>query len=132
VLRDYEYISGQLINLSKSFLYFYEKVPIVDCSRIRKVTGIGQGTFPFTYLGCLIFYGRRTTYHFEELLKKVRKRILLWQNKLLSFKGRYILVDHGHGPCLSTSPTPYIFLSDGCVKIHDYKHYQYIATIDID
>ncbi|XP_049366615.1 uncharacterized protein LOC125831476 [Solanum verrucosum] len=41
VLSDYEYVSGQLINLSKSFLYLHEKVPIADCSRIRKVTGIG-------------------------------------------------------------------------------------------
>ncbi|KAK4731700.1 hypothetical protein R3W88_024688 [Solanum pinnatisectum] len=41
VLRDYEYVSGQLINLSKSFLYLHEKVPIGDCSRIREVTEIG-------------------------------------------------------------------------------------------
>ncbi|KAH0700980.1 hypothetical protein KY284_015195 [Solanum tuberosum] len=94
VLREYEYVSGQLINLSKSFVYLHEKVPIPDCSRIRKLTGIGQGSFPFTYLGCPIFYGRRRSDHFEELLKKVRKRILLWQNKLLSFGGRYILVAH--------------------------------------
>ncbi|XP_049390321.1 uncharacterized protein LOC125854782 [Solanum stenotomum] len=94
VLREYEYVSGQLINLSKSFIYLHEKVPIADCSRIRKLTGIGQGSFPFTYLGCPIFYGRRRSDHFEELLKKVRKRILLWQNKLLSFGERYISVAH--------------------------------------
>lgn len=94
VLKDYEMVSGQLINLTKSFLYLHEKVPIADCIRIRRVTGIGQGSFPFIYLGCPIFYGRRRKDHFEELLKKVRKRIMLWQKKLLSFGGRFILVAH--------------------------------------
>lgn len=55
VLRGYEYVSGQLINLTKSYVYLHEKVLIVVCQRI---TCISQGYFPFTNLGCPIFYGR--------------------------------------------------------------------------
>lgn len=59
VLREYERVSGQLINLFKSFLYLYDKVPIQVGQKLRKWTGIGQGSFPFIYLGTLYFIGGR-------------------------------------------------------------------------
>lgn len=59
MLRQYEDVSGQLINLDKSFLCLHEKVPISICHKIRRWTEIRQGKFSFTYLGYLIFYGRK-------------------------------------------------------------------------
>jgi len=94
VLREYEMMSGQMINLEKSLLYLHEKTPIRVCNRIKKITGIRQGVFPFVYLGCPVFYGRKNKSHFEELIKKVMKRLNLWQHKLLSFGGRYTLITH--------------------------------------
>lgn len=76
VLRDYEKVSGQMINLNKSFLYLHEKTPTVVGQRLRRWTGIEQGYFPFTYLGCPIFYGRKKKEYFEGLVKKVHARIM--------------------------------------------------------
>ncbi|WMV07615.1 hypothetical protein MTR67_001000 [Solanum verrucosum] len=94
VLRDYEQVSGQLINLNKSFTYLHEKVPIGVCRKVRRITRIKQGSFSFTYLGCPIFYGKKNRTHFESLIKKVVKRISSWQNILLNFGGRYVLIAH--------------------------------------
>lgn len=58
VLKNYEDISGQLINKSKSFFYLHEKTPLIYTIKLRKLTGIKQGNFPFTYLGCPVYYGR--------------------------------------------------------------------------
>lgn len=50
--------------------------------------------FPIYIIGMSHFYGRKKKSHFEELKKKVMKRLSTWQNKLLSFGGRYILISH--------------------------------------
>lgn len=76
VLRDYEKVSGQMINLNKSFLYVHEKTPTVVGQRLRRRTGIKQGHFSFTYLGCPIFYGRKKEY-FEGLVKKYMPELCL-------------------------------------------------------
>lgn len=59
-----------MVNLDKSLFYLHEKVPTAVGSQIRRITSIRQGNFPFTYLGCPIFYGRKKKSHFEELIKK--------------------------------------------------------------
>uniref|UniRef100_A0A0V0IEX1 Putative ovule protein n=1 Tax=Solanum chacoense TaxID=4108 RepID=A0A0V0IEX1_SOLCH len=94
VLRRYERVSGQMINIDKSICYLHEKVPITVCNQIKRITGVRQGNFPFTYLGCPIFYGKQNKRHFELLIKKVVKRMAMWQNRLLSYGGRYILISH--------------------------------------
>lgn len=48
MLRYYEEISGQLINKSKNFFYSHEKTPLIFPTRLRKLTGIRQGEYPFT------------------------------------------------------------------------------------
>lgn len=94
VLRGYEQVSIQLINLSKSLFYLHERIPMIYKIRIRRLTGIRQGEFPFTYLGCPVYYGRAKCYYFEESLRKISRRTFLWQNRLLSFDGKIILVRH--------------------------------------
>ncbi|WMV44062.1 hypothetical protein MTR67_037447 [Solanum verrucosum] len=94
VLANYEQVSGQMINKNKCFFYLHEKAPIVSGQRLRRWTGIQQGHFPFTYLGCPVFYGRKKISHFEYILAKINKRVMCWQNKFLSYGGRQILVAH--------------------------------------
>ncbi|KAG5600107.1 hypothetical protein H5410_031477 [Solanum commersonii] len=67
VLRDYERVSGQMINKAKSSFYLHDKTPLIVAISMRKLTGIRQGNFPFTYLGCLVFYGRKINNYFKEL-----------------------------------------------------------------
>lgn len=94
ILRKYEKVSDQLINLDKSFLYLDDKVPVGVSNQIRRITGIKQGSLSFVYLGRPVFYSRKNKGYFEELIKKVFKRLSMWQNKLLYFGGRYILNKH--------------------------------------
>ncbi|XP_060216645.1 uncharacterized protein LOC132644105 [Lycium barbarum] len=93
-LRNYEKASGQLVNTDKSCYYIHHKVPARVNRRIKRHTKMRNGSFPFTYLGCPVFYGRRKLIYYEDLIKKVMKRILSWQNRLLSFGGRYVLINH--------------------------------------
>uniref|UniRef100_A0A0V0H3R1 Putative ovule protein n=1 Tax=Solanum chacoense TaxID=4108 RepID=A0A0V0H3R1_SOLCH len=46
VLKEYERVSGQMINKDKSFFYVHEKTPLVVTIRMRKLTGIRPGNFP--------------------------------------------------------------------------------------
>lgn len=66
--------------------------PLRDARRIRRILGVAQGSFPFTYLGSPIFYRRKKKAHPEDLIKKISRRILGWKNMLLSYEGRYILI----------------------------------------
>ncbi|XP_060177942.1 uncharacterized protein LOC132607882 [Lycium barbarum] len=93
-LRNYEKASGQLVNTDKSCYYVHHKVSARVNSKIKRYTKMRNDSFPFTYLGCPVFYGRRKLIYYEDLIKKVMKRILSWQNRLLSFGGRYVLVNH--------------------------------------
>ncbi|XP_015159074.1 uncharacterized protein [Solanum tuberosum] len=92
VLREYEKISGQMINLNKSFFYLHDNTPLIVGIRLRRITGIRQGSFPFTYLGCPVYYERKKTSYFEEMIRKAQKRIMTWQNKWLSYGCRIILI----------------------------------------
>lgn len=73
MLKDYEEGSGQLVNKSKSFLYLYEKTPLIVATRLRRLSGIKQGNFPFTYLGCLVYYGRMNKSYFKDLVRKIER-----------------------------------------------------------
>ncbi|KAG5631162.1 hypothetical protein H5410_002879 [Solanum commersonii] len=87
VVRKYEMVSRQMINLNKSFFYPHDKTPLIVGVRLRRMTGIRHGNFPFTYLGRPVYYGRKKRAYFEELVKKVKNRVLMWHNKWLSYGG---------------------------------------------
>lgn len=63
-------------------------------ARLRRLTSINHGSFPFTYLRCPVFYGRKNKNHFKELLTTIAKRMLCLQNKFLSFRGTLILISN--------------------------------------
>jgi len=94
VLQKYERVSRQLINKEKSYFYLHEETPLAVGIKLRKLTGIKMGTFPFTYLGCPVYYGKKCYSHYEDILRKITKRLMGRQNKLLTYGGRYILITH--------------------------------------
>ncbi|KAG5585761.1 hypothetical protein H5410_046195 [Solanum commersonii] len=59
VLREYEKVSGQMVNKAKSSFYLHDKTPLIVAITMRKLTRIRQGNFPFTYLGCLVFLWKK-------------------------------------------------------------------------
>lgn len=66
----YEIVSWQMINLDKSYYYLHEKVPATVCNQIRRITGVRQCNFSFTYLEFPMFYGMKKKVHFKDLVKK--------------------------------------------------------------
>lgn len=58
-LSLYEETSGLCINKSKSAFYVSKRCPHNHLRRIELVSGISQGGFPFRYLGCWLYKGRK-------------------------------------------------------------------------
>nr|XP_016512912.1 PREDICTED: uncharacterized protein LOC107829953 [Nicotiana tabacum] len=92
VLGNYEKISGQMINKDKSSYYMHSKVANGLFQAVGAITGFARGKFPFTYLGCPIFYTRRRKDYYEDLIKKVKAKLHSWKVKLLSFGGKATLI----------------------------------------
>lgn len=91
LLSNYEMILGQLVNLTKSYMCYHEKVSIVARNKIR-TTGIIGGSFPFIYVGCSMLYKRKKICHFEDPVKKVCRRVMAWHRRLLTYGGKHVLV----------------------------------------
>lgn len=83
-----------MINLGKSFFYLRDNTPLIVAITLRRITGIKQGSFMFTYLGCPVFYVRMRIFYFHEMMKKIQKIIFAWQKTWLSFGGKYILIQN--------------------------------------
>ncbi|XP_075106782.1 uncharacterized protein LOC142179805 [Nicotiana tabacum] len=59
---------------------------------VGSITVFQKGTFPFTYLGCPMFYTRRRKDYCNDLTKKVKVRLHSYKGKLLSFGGKATLI----------------------------------------
>nr|XP_016434507.1 PREDICTED: uncharacterized protein LOC107760901 [Nicotiana tabacum] len=94
VLRAYEAASGQLVNKSKSAIYMHHSTSMEIITKVERITGIGRQKFPFTYLGCPIFYARRKMKYYQGLINKVMDKLQAWKGKLLSIGGRAVLIYH--------------------------------------
>ncbi|XP_070010689.1 uncharacterized protein [Nicotiana sylvestris] len=94
VLNAYEIASGQLINKSKSAIYMHHSTSSRVVNKVERITGISKQDFPFTYLGCPIFYARRRMDYYQGLINKVMDKLQAWKGKLLSNGGRAVLISH--------------------------------------
>ncbi|XP_070048893.1 uncharacterized protein [Nicotiana tomentosiformis] len=79
VLSAYESASGQLINTSKSVVYLHHSAPVEVVNIVERIIGFTRQYFPFTYLGCPIFYTRRKMDHYQGLLTKVMDKLQAWK-----------------------------------------------------
>ncbi|XP_075079740.1 uncharacterized protein LOC142164978 [Nicotiana tabacum] len=59
---------------------------------VRDITGFAKGKFPFTYLGCPIFYSRRRNDYYDDLINKVKAKLHSCKGKLLSFGEKATLI----------------------------------------
>ena len=93
-LKEYEKISGQLINGDKSHFMLHSSAFNSTRDRIKRLTGFKQNQGPITYLGCPLFVGRPRNVYFSDLINKVVSRITGWQTKQLSYGGKAVLSKH--------------------------------------
>lgn len=93
-LNNYKLVSGQLINRDKTKFYTYGCSDMRSKRRLRKWTGFKDVEFLFTYLGCLVYIGRKSVSFFADMTTKVLKNVGEWQGKMLSAGGRAIFINH--------------------------------------
>lgn len=75
VLKSYEDWSGQVVNKSKSSIFFPKHITLSRRYRLLRIIGFTEGCFPFLYLGVPIVTGRLLNIHFEGLLNKILSRL---------------------------------------------------------
>ncbi|XP_059302212.1 uncharacterized protein LOC132054176 [Lycium ferocissimum] len=91
-IKRYENDSGQMINTDKSFFITTPNTCANRINRMRRATGFMNKDFPFNYLGCPIYVGRKRNSYFDNMLAKIIKKLNRWQSKMLSFGGRIVLI----------------------------------------
>ncbi|XP_075102351.1 uncharacterized protein LOC142177466 [Nicotiana tabacum] len=74
-IRRYEKASGQKVNNDKSYFITSPNTSASRINRIRQASGFMDKKFPFNYLGCPIYHGRKNIVLFDEMLAKIVKRI---------------------------------------------------------
>ncbi|XP_060186220.1 uncharacterized protein LOC132615628 [Lycium barbarum] len=87
ILNNYAKCSGQLINEEKSCFMVNPNTCSDEVARIKEITGYKYKEFPFTYLGCPIYVGRKLISTFNAAITKVVRKTSGWQGKLLSIGG---------------------------------------------
>jgi hypothetical protein len=91
LFADYAICSGQVINASKSTL-FYGGISQVILANIVNLIGFNLGTLPFNYLGVPIFKGKPKARYFIPFADKLKSKLSAWKASLLSIAGRVQLV----------------------------------------
>ncbi|CAI9115379.1 OLC1v1016269C1 [Oldenlandia corymbosa var. corymbosa] len=90
--EQYEKATGQKISRDKRSFVASEKCSSRRIDIIKGTLGMQHGAFPFTYLGCRIFNGRKKAAIFQFLLDAMDAKLLNWKNKFLSPGGRLMLI----------------------------------------
>ncbi|XP_027156634.1 uncharacterized protein LOC113758125 [Coffea eugenioides] len=92
VLEAYCNVSGQQLNLQKSCFIAHDALTQSWTRVISQVTGFQARSLLLKYLGCSLYSGRRRRCFFSGICTSVAKRIFSWKEKLLSPRGRLVLI----------------------------------------
>ncbi|XP_043720986.1 uncharacterized protein LOC122668491 [Telopea speciosissima] len=104
----YEDFSGQMVNRQKSCYIMSHKTSEARARMVGGISGFSRRTLPIIYLGVPIFTRRARAAFFDELLGKIRNKIMGWQGRLLSSRGCLTLLRH----VLASMPIHLIALVD--------------------
>lgn len=75
VLSAYEIAFGQLINKANFAVYMHPSTSIDVVNKVKMIIGIGMREFPFTYLGCPIFYTRKKWITIKVSINKILDKL---------------------------------------------------------
>ncbi|XP_070045180.1 uncharacterized protein [Nicotiana tomentosiformis] len=118
VLSKYEHTSGQMINKTKGSFYMHSNVSSTVSSSIGTINGFSRGEFPFTYLGCPIFYIRRRKDYYNDLIKNVKAKLHSWKGKLISYGEKATLISS----VLQNMPTHILSVIDPPKNVLEHIH----------
>ncbi|KAL9691023.1 hypothetical protein QQ045_011440 [Rhodiola kirilowii] len=92
ILAEYEIISGQKVNLSKSEIFFGGNVPESDRDRICEILGVRQVNSMSRYLGLPVAFGHNRTELCKYIVERIWKKVQGWKEKTLSIAGKETLI----------------------------------------
>lgn len=75
VLKDYEQVTRQVINIEKSAFYMFNKVLEAIVQEVARETRFGRRKFPLKYLVCPIFHSRKKKEYYNELIKRIKNKL---------------------------------------------------------
>lgn len=81
-----------MINAGKSSFYFAPSLAPARVTSIAAHLGFNAGKVPITYLGCPLYYGRKTKQLYDPLVLKLKNKINTWLSKFLNLAGRVTLI----------------------------------------
>lgn len=91
VMGRFAKISGLHINVVKSSI-FASGIILTPLLEAATRMGISEGPLPIRYLGMPLMTKSLTTSDYEPLIDKIRRRMLCWSTKALSYAGRLQLI----------------------------------------
>ncbi|GKU90863.1 hypothetical protein SLEP1_g4808 [Rubroshorea leprosula] len=92
ILKEYEGVSGQQINLDKSSIFFSSNTSNVVQQGVMQTLNISKVIADDKYLGLPLIIGRKKAICFDSIRERVWSKIKGWKTKLLSRAGREILI----------------------------------------
>jgi hypothetical protein len=92
ILSLYERASGQMINSTKTALFFSHNTPQVTRNQITNLFGTSLTMQFEKYLGLPLIIGRAKKRAFNDIKDRVHRRLQGWKEKLLSQAGREVLI----------------------------------------
>ncbi|XP_059628916.1 uncharacterized protein LOC132271532 isoform X2 [Cornus florida] len=101
ILSAYELASGQVVNFSKSSIFFSKNTSPFRRRRLCSILGIGEEGLKAKYLGMPAIIGRSKSDVFHFVSQKVQDRLSAWKAKYLSKGGKEVLIK----AVLSSLPT---------------------------
>ncbi|OMO90520.1 reverse transcriptase [Corchorus capsularis] len=92
ILKIFEYVSGQQINVDKSAILFSNNTP--DCIRVSIMAklGVQQVLDKNKYLGLPIMIGRSKRAELQMIRDRIWKRVQQWRGKILSGAGKAVMI----------------------------------------
>ena len=92
ILKEYEGISGQQVNIEKSAVLFSSNTIRQIRESIMATLGISKVLAKDRYFGLPIMVGRAKKREFQAIKDRIWKRLKGWQSKLLSVAGKAVLI----------------------------------------
>lgn len=92
ILKKYEVVSGQVINLNKSAVTFSAKAPLEVKCRVKRHLRIHTEGGMGKYLGLPEHFGRKKKDIFTGIGDRIRQRDLSWSSRFLSSAGKQVLL----------------------------------------
>ncbi|KAH1080289.1 hypothetical protein J1N35_020050 [Gossypium stocksii] len=92
VIKEYERMSGQLVNFDKSLIYFSGNVQAELQAQVGELFGVRILNNPEKYLGLPTMVGRRKKHAFVAIKERCMNLVNNWSSRLLSIGGKEVFL----------------------------------------